>query len=258
MGYNKFILSGKELELYEYEKQCFNRGRPRGYKVNFNRENLGDSGDSAFQQRKFARRKDNASRASMAFKRLVQSNLGTGENPVFCTLTFKENRTDLSECAGFFKLFVLRMRYTFGKDFRYVAVPEFQKRGAVHYHALFWGLPESIVVRERQDRKIAELWGQGFIDLMETDGSGKLATYLAKYMVKAISDIRLLFHKAYFASRNVFRPVVSAGFPMWWFDEEFLPDAQIKFVKEYETSWLGRAKLSVLELSTVLPRQDVK
>lgn len=253
MSYNKYILSGKELELYEYEKQCFNRGRPRGYKVNFDRENLGDSGNDTFQQRKFARRKDNAGRSSMAFKRLVQSNLRSGENPVFCTLTFKENRTDVSECAEFFHLFVKRMRYTFGKDFRYVAVPEFQKRGAVHYHALLWGLPESIVIRERKDRTLAELWGQGFVDLMETDGSGKLATYLAKYMVKAIEDIRLLFHKAYFASRNVFRPVESAGFPMWWFDEKFLPIAQIKYIKEFETVWLGKGKLSAFELSTVSP-----
>jgi len=245
MSYNKYILSGNELELYEYEKQCFNRGRPRGYKVNFVRENLGDRGDSAFQQRKFARRKDNSGRASMAFKRLVQSNLATGENPVFCTLTFKENRTDISECAEFFHLFVKRMRYTFGKDFRYVAVPEFQKRGAVHYHALFWGLPVDIARGERKNRTIAKLWGQGFVDIVETDNSPKLASYMAKYMTKTMTDPRLWNCKAYFASRNIIRPKVNSGFPLYWlFDEYGLGVLQPEYESEFSTVWLGSAKYS--------------
>jgi len=76
-------------------------------------------------------------------------------------------------------------------------------------------------------------------------------------MTKALKDFRLLFHKAYFASRNVLRPVESAGFPMWWFDEEF-KDAQIKYVKEFDTVWLGKAKKSAFELSPVLPLQGVE
>lgn len=253
MGYNKFILSGNQLELYEYEKECFIKGRQRGYANNSLRQDLEDSRGSTFLDRKFARRQDNSRRSSLDFKRLVQANLTASENPLLITLTFSTNRKDISECARFFHLFTIRMRRTFGSSFRYVAVPEFQKRGAVHYHALFWGLPLSVEVRERETRKIARLWGEGFIDIVKTDGNNKLATYLAKYMVKAISDRRLLFHKAYFASRNVFRPIRSSGFPSWWFSGEFPEDTlSLKFTREFSTSWLGKGLFRLYEVSPSL------
>jgi len=241
MGYNKFIKSGDQLELYEYEKECFNRGRPRGYKVDFDRENLARGGDSSLFQTKLAKRRDNAKRSGLAFKRLVLSNITPGETPLLITFTFKENRKSVVESARFFKLFIQRLRGAYGSGFRYVAVPEFQKRGAVHYHALFWGLPEGLVIRERKTREIASIWREGFVDIIKTDNSPKLSTYLAKYMVKAICDERLFYHKAYFASRNIFRPIISAGFPKWWVEEEFeLSTARLDIVKEYSTLWLGR------------------
>jgi hypothetical protein len=249
MGYTKYIKSGSQFELYEYEKQSYARGRPTGYTKNTHLQNLGDSGDRALLERKFSRRKDNARRASMAFRRLVLSNLRTDENPVLCTLTFAENRTDVSECARFFHIFTGRMRKQFGTNFRYIAVPEFQQRGAVHYHALFWGLPVGIEKRERNDRTIAQLWEQGFVDIIATDGSQKLSTYLAKYMIKAIEDIRLLSHKAYFASRNIVRPLTGAGFPMWWVEEEFaLHEADLIVYKQFKTDWLGEGRYRLFEL----------
>ena len=149
MGYNKFIRSGNQFELYEYENECVSRGRPRGYKASADRSVLADSGKDTFQLARFIKRKDNAQRASLAFRRIVLSNLGTSENPLLLTITFKENRGSLSECSRFFNLFTTNLRYRYGKQFRYIAVPEFQKRGAVHYHALFWGLPNQELISER-------------------------------------------------------------------------------------------------------------
>jgi hypothetical protein len=76
-----------------------------------------------------------------------------------------------------------------------VAVSEFQKRGAIHFHALVWGIPPSVVKAERHTRLVASIWGQGFTDMIETDGNSRLASYFAKYMKKAYLDPRMLKKK---------------------------------------------------------------
>lgn len=55
----------------------------------------------------------------------------------FITLTFAENITDLNEANKRFHVYVVQMARRckdFGFEFQYIGVPEFQKRGAVHYH----------------------------------------------------------------------------------------------------------------------------
>jgi len=53
----------------------------------------------------------------------------------FITLTFKENLTDLTIANKKFNEAMKRIRRKF-PDFKYLGVPEFQKRGAVHYHLM--------------------------------------------------------------------------------------------------------------------------
>lgn len=52
--------------------------------------------------------------------------------------------------------FIQRLKYKFGKDIKYLAVIEFQQRGAVHYHVL------SDIPYIKQD-ELQDLWGQGFV-----------------------------------------------------------------------------------------------
>lgn len=253
MAYNKYIKSGNNFELYTYELQSHSRGRPTGYKSEFKRENLEDSALNEVQysnSAKYRKRVDNARHASMGFRRLILANLSTNQNPLLVTLTFSENKTNLSECNLILALFIQRMHNTFGFSFKYIGVPEFQKRGAVHYHVLFWGLPEGIFASERKSRALATIWGQGFVFLKETDGNDRLSSYLAKYMIKAINDPRLFYHRAYYASRNVSRPVVSSGFPLWWVEEEFnLIPEKLKITKKFETRWTGNTSYSLYDLS---------
>ena len=55
----------------------------------------------------------------------------------FFTLTFENNETDIQKCDKEFKKFIQRLKYTYKlKDFKYLAVIEFQERGAVHYHII--------------------------------------------------------------------------------------------------------------------------
>jgi len=248
--YNKLIKSGNQLELYEYEQEPReNYGRQnfrvkRDFALEFASVEFPDYRDNPlFQAQQKARRKDNARGASVAFRRLVSSNLRSSENPVFCSLTFNKEYTNVRNTARFFHIFIIRMRKVFGSQFRYVAVPEFQKSGRVHYHALFWGLPDYIASRERQDRTIAKLWHKGFVDVVETDGSPKLASYMAKYMTKSMQDPRLWNCKAYFGSRNLLRPQVSKGFPDYWFLDEYGKDvSEPEYTAEFSTHWLGTCK----------------
>lgn len=257
MGYNKSIRSGNQFELYEYEKECVARGRPRGYRYHSEREMLHDGGEASFRERVFLRRKDNARRSSMAFRRIILSNLTTIENPLLFTITFKENRQSLSDCAKYFHLFTINLRNIYGKGFRYIAVPEFQERGAVHYHALFWGIENKReLLQERLSGYyqnvspfLSDLFGQGFVFLKDTDGHAKLSSYLAKYMVKAICDSRLFSTKAYFASRNILRPVINKGFPSYWVQDEYhVDDISPLFESKYSTSWLGDGRYRLFML----------
>jgi len=217
MGYNRVIVSGNTIEIYEYENNLALFARPK--RKNERRapdKVLSADGKNILQQEFVGKRRDSARRARLDFRRLVASNLSGTERPLLFTLTYAQNETDLRKGYSDFTSFIQALRYRFGKGFKYIVVPEFQKRGAVHFHALFWGLPEALVLSERQDRFFADLWANGFIYIKETDGNERLSHYLAKYMSKAYSDPRLKNSKAYVASRNIIRPKIMKGVnPLW-------------------------------------------
>ena len=253
MGYNKMIAYGTYFELFEYEKRIS--------------ENRGNSGKSASRIRvqdlesvrenienRYKKRKDSVGRASMAFRRLVLSNLGKSENPLLLTFTYKENITDIKQGYFDFGAFIRATRYKFGQDFRYIAVPEFQKRGAVHFHALFWGLQSSAFGEECEwpkNRVTCESWKFGFVFLKQTDGDEKISSYLAKYLAKSFVDFRLKGQKSYISSRNIFRPIVVAtGIDSihYVLDDWVGVDNMPVQVKEYSTQWLGKGRWSLYKI----------
>jgi len=246
MAYNKAIIVGNYLDLYQYEHRPRNidgqltRGRTRPTRsesLPSDREDVRES----FTKR----RKDNTRRSSLAFVRIVKSNLGHSENPLLVTLTYRKNETDLTVGYRDFHIFIKTLRGKFGSDFKYVAVPEFQKRGAVHFHALFWGLPSELVLSERGTRTVHKAWGWGYVFLKHTDGNEKLSHYLAKYMAKAFSDFRSVGRRAYVASRNINRPIVLSDFsPVWPVLEDWCGDNPALQTKEYLTQYLGKGRFT--------------
>lgn len=253
MGYTKAVLSGNTLELFEYETQPL----PRKRYARVNEDDFADPGvspDGVSVKRKQKRDPANAKRASASFRRLLLSNLSGTENPVLVSFTYRENERDLSKAYRDFKSFIEALRYRYGASWKYVCVPEFQRRGAIHFHSLFWGLPKELVLQERQTREIAKLWGQGFVDVVLTDGHRRLAFYLSKYMSKAFLDERLGGKKAYTASRNISRPLRASSLSrnelevlldVWGID---LSTSLMEYEKEYNTLWLGRASYKQFKL----------
>lgn len=117
----------------------------------------------------------------------------------FFTLTFADNKTDVKECNYIFMKFIQRLKWKFGKDIKYLAVVEFQNRGAVHYHCLS-NIPY-IPQEELQD-----LWGQGFVYINAISHVDNVGAYIVKYMTKDNTDERLQGLKAYLYSRNLQKP----------------------------------------------------
>lgn len=249
MGYVKIISYSNTLEIYEYEKDVVVLGgRNQNSTPDFDPDDVDTCGKDTLQERQLGKRSDNARRAALAFKRIVAANLGDATRPLLVTLTYKDNFTDLKRAYRHYSTFVQALRHRLGRDFRYICVPEFQKRGAVHFHALFWGLPEELFLLERKTRTLAGLWGKGFVYLKETDGNEKLSHYLTKYMAKAFIDPRLKNQKCYTASRNVKRPLVQTGsFNVPIVLEEYGVTGDPVVDREYLTNWLGKGRYRIFK-----------
>ena len=111
-----------------------------------------------------------------------------------------------------FTNYIKRLNYqTFGSKesvAKYVVVPEFQKRGAVHYHAVYFNLPPINSRKEYRTGEFAKLWGQGFVKSKKIAHIPNVGIYMTKYMTKDASDRRLVGRKKYFSSRGLRKPEV--------------------------------------------------
>jgi len=139
----------------------------------------------------------------------------------------------------------LRKKYPL---FQYVAVPEFQKRGAVHFHAFLWGLPDELgdvrkgkttlaYGRERESRDIYKTWLHGYVDVVKSDGHPRHISYLMKYMVKSAVDLRLSHVKAYYMSRGIPKPLVFKNDNVDFFAQRFTMDCISE--SRNRSAWLG-------------------
>jgi hypothetical protein len=125
----------------------------------------------------------------------------------FITLTYADNFQDITESNKNFKAYIRRMRRTFCSDFQYIAVLEFQKRGAIHYHLFSPNFPR--LSREDIQRHTTEIWGHGRAEIKEvSQHHDYLGLYLGKYTSKDTYDERLDGQKAFFTSREIVRPQV--------------------------------------------------
>lgn len=231
MSYTKTIMYGDNLEIYEYEHL------PPPHKRGVRKKDK----PKLDEDKKFEKRKDNVNQAKRSFRRLVGANLS--EKPLLISLTYKENMQDIHIGYKDYRSFIQALRYEYGKDVKYIAVPEFQKRGAVHFHCLFWGLPHDVFLKEKKDRTIAKIWGNGFVDIIETDGHGKLSSYLAKYMAKAFVDKHLKSQKAYVSSRNIERPVVDKNAIASFYLYQHTKETDLPILdNSYKTKWTGQCR----------------
>ena len=139
----------------------------------------------------------------------------------FVTLTFRENLTDLTEANRCFENWVRQVRRD-RPEFAYLCVPEFQKRGAVHYHLLtnlecgdYFPQREPLRTWNPEKKKAymqeyydLPHWPHGYSnaqDLACMDDSFNCALYVTKYLFKDV-DQRLFGRKKIMKSQNLRRP----------------------------------------------------
>ncbi len=252
MGYNKIIKYAHTIETYEYSRDLPDRPpRQRRFSVKNGGVGVAPGGENPLQRHEYeGKRQDNARRAAMAFRRLVSANLGGVDHPLLLTLTYQDNQTSLSHGYKDFHAFIQTLRHQFGKQFRYIAVPEFQDRGAIHFHAMLWGLPETLAKTERHTRLVKGLWGHGFIDVIQSDGGPRLSSYLAKYMTKSFTDYRLMGQKSYTCSRNLLRPEIVGGISATAVDAALqeLGAGEPEIDKSYDTMRLGTGRHRIYKI----------
>jgi len=257
------VKSGNLVEKYSYAKSLGNhqrssgsKNRPSGYRKNV------------------ARRADNIRRTVQYFRRLVRANCGGSESPALITFTMLQV-IPLATSWRLFSQFFDSFKSVSGRQVRYIAVPEFQERGAVHFHVLVWDLEDHWILHEgstgtkrtrarfaswlakkgygiseiRNDRRIQGYWRHGYVDCVPTDGAPALAYYLSKYLTQTMRDPRIGGERAFSYSRNALRPVFTACSSFR--DEELAQmgaAGEPDYRREFDTEWLGRGSYEQFEL----------
>ena len=238
----KVVKSGDVIEIYKYEKGVFKGG--------INKSGRAGNG-SITDEEKEKNRKVVLTRARRNLRRIINSNInqwGDGVTSKFVTLTFKDNVTDLDEANYEYRQFIKRLNYkVYGKrcsNLKYSAVVEFQERGAVHYHVIFYNLPYI------KSNVIEEVWGNGFVKINKIDDIDNVGAYICKYLTENNDDSRLKGRKSYFNSRGLKKPIeVYLDYDELENIKKSLPGQAMTYKGEFNNEYVGKVEYEQYNLS---------
>lgn len=147
----------------------------------------------------------------------------------FITLTFSDNVDNLDNANGHFHNWVKKIKRIY-PDFMYLGVPEYQKRGAIHYHIMTNLIPGTELLPKRETKytynkdkkkyfpleyydlpywndKNGSLGFSSAFDLKLSDDKFNITAYLTKYFFKE-KDNRLFNRVKVLHSNNLKKPNV--------------------------------------------------
>lgn len=239
----KAIVSGNVIEIFEYSE-----GYLKGFKNDFSK-NLSGRKENYKSEDYGENRKQVLRRGKSNLRRLINANhsrYGKGLTTKFMTLTFAENIKDLTMANYEFKKFILRLNYlatgTKRSTLKYSCVVEFQERGAIHYHIVFYNLPYI------KHKELLKCWGNDRgLRINKIDNVDNVGTYIASYLGdpkknqgRASDDSRLEARKSYFSSRGLFKPIEITDKKKVESLVHSLPIENKVFSDEYENEYLGQ------------------
>jgi hypothetical protein len=204
-AYNtKIIETPTTKEVYIYENLIYKHATSNN-KTSSNKRNKYDEMSAHNQYDSLKRKQQHYEQMRWEIARIVDCNFNNKTK--FLTLTFKENIQDITYANKEFKNFIQRLNYYLYKTkiqlLKYIATWEKQKRGAIHYHIIFFDFPYI------NKAKLSNLWTHGFIKInrIDVDSIENSGRYLSKYFGK---DLELKEHKkkAFFKSQNLKLPMV--------------------------------------------------
>lgn len=146
-------------------------------------------------------------RTKLNCQRLAKSNASEWKS--FITLTYSENMQDIKKAKKDLEYFIKNIK-KIKSDFKYIAIPEFQKRGAIHFHLLSnLDLQDNnIIIKQKSNKKYYDVkyWNKGFtsFELLKGDIK-KIIGYISKYMTKEC-DNRLFSIRRFTSSQNLVKP----------------------------------------------------
>lgn len=222
--YNKkMVISGKFIDIYEYDKLVV---------VGFNRDiNLSKKSEERSSNQKS---QSSIHRTKKNIKNITNSN---PQLTKFLTLTFKKNVNDIDYANYEFMQFVKRMKFKY-IDFQYLAVIEFQKRGAVHYH-IICNLPYV------NKKLIAKKWRHGFIKIKRIKRINNMGGYISKYVSKDSDNMKLFNKKKFFHSKDLYMPLEIIN--EWQFNNYYnnfdIENRDPVFEKTIESEYRGKIKI---------------
>ena len=216
----KMIETPTTLEIWEYLSE------PVVYSITDDKETNNKNGniESVIEKKKpdvkqeydaIKRKQKHYEQMRWEISRIIDCNFD--DNTKFMTLTFKENIQDVKYTNVEFKKFIKRLNYYLYNEkkqkLKYLAEWEKQKRGAIHYHIIFFELP-FINIDELQ-----RIWGNGFVKInkIDVDSKDNRGRYVSKYFSKDI-DEKDYKQKAFFKSQNLKKPIVIRKNVKNWYD----------------------------------------
>ena len=224
----KVIQCGEHFQVYKYSEEHYKKNKKSEKIIDkkmdsnfrniiYGKDDIKDIDTDNLHKEKNSIKKDelkeieykNIMRSKFQLQRIVKAN--ESDFKTFITLTFAENITSIEEANQMFdnwRRSIKRIK----SDFKYVCVPEFQKRGAVHYHLLTnldIKKDNNIIILQKGKDKMYDVkyWNKGFTSVFNLDNMNVVG-YITKYMNKTI-DNRLFSKRRYLYSRNLIHPVVS-------------------------------------------------
>lgn len=172
----------KEVYLYENPIYRHSNSEAKANKTKSNQRKTFDEMSAQKQYDSLKRKQKHYEQTRWEIARIVDCNYDNKTK--FLTLTFKENIQDITITNKEFKYFIQRLNYylyqTKVQILKYIATWEKQKRGAIHYHVIFFDFP--YVAKQ----KLQDLWTHGFIKInrIDVDSRENRGRYLSKYFGK--------------------------------------------------------------------------
>jgi hypothetical protein len=218
MSPRKLLISGSLIERFDFSSPPpVRRGKKFDYEEMEKRKEIKKLYNLGIKTPDPTKTASSASRSRARLRRIVFANSYAWKDkkgflipPKFLTLTFQDNIQDLKSANYQLTRFIQKINYTFRNSIvgslQYVCVPEFQKRGAIHYHLLLFNFP----FVDRVFKRIRELWPDRF-ELKTINRKGDLfyiSRYISKYITKQSVDGRFWGQKRYFASREIRKSIL--------------------------------------------------
>ena len=235
----KIVISGSNIDFYQYERSFLygpNVGSSRKIEAKTGKQvlNLESLKKHAYNRRRYFTNLVNTNAYSWASSK--------SESLKFVTLTFAGNMSNPRKANKYYTLFIKRLDYFLfplgERSLKYVTILEFQKRGALHYHSIFFNLPYL------SWKKLNTLWGKGFVFIQRVDRIKDLGHYVTKDMVKSFDDPRLYKQKRYFRSDGLHEPQIIYGREDCDYVSAVIPPGTKVFHRSYETDYLGLCNYS--------------